>query len=683
MQKLNNIFNINLLVIFFLLFYCTQNEGTTSESKTSTLSGRVGEQPSPGNMQEVKPAKKLALLVGINKYKSIGIKNLKGCVNDVEIIKTLLIGKFDFQEQNIKTLTNQQATRNAIIQAFQHHLVTGAAPDAIVVFHFSGHGSQMDDVSGDEIDNLDETIVPYDSRDRGNKVFDINDDELNGLFQLLSKKTKNITFIFDSCHSGSIVRGAEATRSIHRDKRQPPAPDSFALSTRGIETGKNELKAKNVNYALISGCRPDEESREYSAAGKKYGALTYFLTQELKKKRAAATYRDIMDNVTGLVSAAYPAQHPTLDGALLDQYVFGETSDIAQPYILASPTGEKTVILHAGKVQGLTAESIFDIYKPGTKHFAAPEKPIAKVKLIKTDAVTAIGEIFYGSKIPESSRAIERQHNYEAMKMFVHLQNLKKSPTLQTIKTELKEYKYIETVAEASGYDLLLRQEDNEIITEGRDPTEISPRVRVSDTDVVEHLMKRLTEWAKWFNIHAISNAAPAFEINFTIKPIDKKESSIAGAQESEIGNIFIDGEQFQCVVENRSKKGLYISILDISSDGSIAVLHPEPPGAIEKLAPGDTLTQAFETYVPEDRKSVIDILKVFATEEPLDFRFLSQESIRGTQEQNIERGKDDPLYQLLTHAGLGTIRGAKKVKLQNWAEARQVIKVQKNLTDR
>ena len=74
MQKLNNIFNINLWVIFLLLFYCTKNEGTTSESKTSALSGTVGKQTSPKNMPEIIPAKKIALLVGINKYKSIGIQ---------------------------------------------------------------------------------------------------------------------------------------------------------------------------------------------------------------------------------------------------------------------------------------------------------------------------------------------------------------------------------------------------------------------------------------------------------------------------------------------------------------------------------------------------------------------------------------------------------------------------------
>ena len=42
-------------------------------------------------------------------------------------------------------------------------LVARIGQDDIVVFHYSGHGSQMTDLEGDEPDGLDETIVPYDS----------------------------------------------------------------------------------------------------------------------------------------------------------------------------------------------------------------------------------------------------------------------------------------------------------------------------------------------------------------------------------------------------------------------------------------------------------------------------------------------------------------------------------------
>src|SRR5260370_1386538 len=65
------------------------------------------------------PAKKIALLIGINKYLSPKINKLDGCVNDVEDLRQLLTTKFDFREYDVKILRNEQASRSAIINAFQ------------------------------------------------------------------------------------------------------------------------------------------------------------------------------------------------------------------------------------------------------------------------------------------------------------------------------------------------------------------------------------------------------------------------------------------------------------------------------------------------------------------------------------------------------------------------------------
>ena len=41
-------------------------------------------------------------------------------------------------------------------------LTDGAGPGDVLVFHYSGHGSQVDDDSGDEWECRDEILVPYD-----------------------------------------------------------------------------------------------------------------------------------------------------------------------------------------------------------------------------------------------------------------------------------------------------------------------------------------------------------------------------------------------------------------------------------------------------------------------------------------------------------------------------------------
>ena len=100
-----------------------------------------------------------------------------------------------------------------------------------MVVHYSGHGSQMTDIEGDEPDGLDETSSSRgDSGRAPHENRDIKDDEIYLWLKDLTAKTSNVTLIFDCCHSGTIVRddfGGEA-RWVEPDLRPaeqlPPSP---------------------------------------------------------------------------------------------------------------------------------------------------------------------------------------------------------------------------------------------------------------------------------------------------------------------------------------------------------------------------------------------------------------------------------------------------------------------------
>jgi hypothetical protein len=90
--------------------------------------------------------RKLALLVGINNYPDKPpITPLRGCVNDVALQRHLLIHRFGFNPKDIYTLTDAQATRQGILEAFEEHLIKQAKPGDVVVYHYSGHGSRVSD----------------------------------------------------------------------------------------------------------------------------------------------------------------------------------------------------------------------------------------------------------------------------------------------------------------------------------------------------------------------------------------------------------------------------------------------------------------------------------------------------------------------------------------------------------
>lgn len=163
-------------------------------------------------MVEVADARnKRALLIGVDKYPNLPPHSqLRGCVNDVHLMKQTLETSFHFPSGNINVLSNEQATAKGIQEAMET-LVADCRPNDIVVFHFSGHGSQMAAI-GDKSRGFDESIMPHDSG-RMNPDFprqvspcDIRDTDIQEWLARLTEKTSHVTLIFDSCHSGSITR---------------------------------------------------------------------------------------------------------------------------------------------------------------------------------------------------------------------------------------------------------------------------------------------------------------------------------------------------------------------------------------------------------------------------------------------------------------------------------------------
>ena len=73
-----------------------------------------------------------ALLIGINKYPGCP---LRGCINDVNLMRTLLINHYNFRPENIIMLLDSEATRKNIMTATEK-LVAGTVDGDKVVFDF-------------------------------------------------------------------------------------------------------------------------------------------------------------------------------------------------------------------------------------------------------------------------------------------------------------------------------------------------------------------------------------------------------------------------------------------------------------------------------------------------------------------------------------------------------------------
>ncbi|MBC8635698.1 caspase family protein [Caballeronia sp. EK] len=141
-----------------------------------------------------------ALCVGINSYPTAP---LSGCVADAKAWRDALI-RLGFEPPAL--LLDQQATRAQIVSALGS-LIDGSRAGDVIVFQYSGHGTQLPDLNGDEEgpDGKDEAICPYDF---ANGAFLI-DDDIGELCDRLPAGV-NLTLFTDCCHSGTISRFAGA-----------------------------------------------------------------------------------------------------------------------------------------------------------------------------------------------------------------------------------------------------------------------------------------------------------------------------------------------------------------------------------------------------------------------------------------------------------------------------------------
>ena len=179
-----------------------------------------------------------ALLVGIGTYATLPEKMfLEGPKNDVPLIEKLLKEKQGFAPENIRILSDKDATRAAILASIEEWLVAGTQPGDRVYFYFSGHGLQVKDQNGDEEDGLDEALSTFDiAAGDGDWTNVILDDEIDAMLAKL--KDRAVSVVIDACHSGTISRSlstkvGEALESA-RFLPRPFAKPAEAVKTRGL-----------------------------------------------------------------------------------------------------------------------------------------------------------------------------------------------------------------------------------------------------------------------------------------------------------------------------------------------------------------------------------------------------------------------------------------------------------------
>ena len=301
-EKVKNVFNkkcdhpgLNPVPVF---------HGTSGTSGMSGSSGWAG---------------KYALIVGINKYATPG-NDLSGCVNDAMNMRELLINKFRFPADNIRMLTDERATIENIIDRL-YWLISQRGE---LVYHHSGHGTQMRDRNGDELnDGLDEVLVTYD-HDWDNPL---SDDLIANMFGRKSPESY-LTMICDTCHSGTMNRGYSTQYGASKGTPKFLAPP-VDIASRSAGRAFRHNRFRNRKYIakeniLLSGCKDNQSSMDAYIDGTFQGVMTASFIKSMERF-VRPTWKELHTTMVEIVNKWDFTQDPQLTGSeeLKSRPVFG------------------------------------------------------------------------------------------------------------------------------------------------------------------------------------------------------------------------------------------------------------------------------------------------------------------------------------------------------------------------
>lgn len=570
--------------------------------------------------------RKLALLVGINTYPTAP---LYGCVTDVELQRELLIHRFGFNPANILTVTDAQATREGILQAFEEHLIKQAKPGDIAVFHYSGHGSQVNDPDRDTPDGLNGTLVPVNStsgREQGRPV--VNDIMGHTLFLLMSAvSTDNLTVVLDSCFSGGGKRGNMRVRSINRLARQEGGvfPNRAELAYQqqwlsrlkmSADEFKQRRRAGVAKGVVIASANRNQFASDATFDGFNAGAFTYHMTKYLWQQTGETPVVSAIANISRRTTQEND-QDPELE--CTPQCDPNSVDDQRPFYFLDSSTPPAEAVVTAVSGNRITCWlGGIETSNPLDKNTIlavvdAQSQELAKVKLDSRSGLTGKGTFLEGNAqalkpgalLQEEVRGIPTDLTLRIgldpslkNEMAAAKAALAKTSRVEAIELEKGQVDYI--LGRITSADRKRLQDHTpEVPAVGSlgifTPTKehilrdsFSGTTDETVTDAILRLQSKFKLLLANRILRAILNPSSSkLGVTASVQPIGNESRTLAASKTRgasrdlvttaitpEVGEVK-PGDNIQIQVKNQEAQDLYISVLGIGSDGEMTVLFP------------------------------------------------------------------------------------------------------------
>ena len=603
-------------------------------------------------------AEKYALIIAIGDYPTKTGWSTISSANDVPLIKQALINN-GFAQANIQTLIDAAATKEGIIKAIESLKAKLKAGD-IVVIHYSGHGQQIFDDNGDEVDGLDEALVPYDAWVKYTFNYKgenhLRDDELGNIianFRNTLGGKGQLLFILDSCHSGSATRGGKT-----RGGKGAFAPDDWKPLEEDKTKGSAMVERTKVNadaapFVMISGASAAELNYEYEG----FGSLSYAFSKAMTELGSDFTYRQLFSKIAANMNVISPKQTPTIEGDV-DYKLFNGAYVKQQPYFDVVKIANANLIhINGGKIQSLFEGTTVNIVKSGTTSITDKDI-ISKGTITKSNynqAFIKLDKSLTSTNAKDFWVFVDKQ-SYGDIALKVYIDKTIKDNIIKNGVTDFLKEKNLGTiVTDTLLADIILVSNKNAIelrTPKGTEAIDSDESTRGSTS--LKDINNKLFNFAQGQYLKNLSMKNQTYEFEFKLLPINySDETGKAGDLIDESKNINEAGifevkpEKDHVVLQitNKSKKTLYISIIEINSKGEIAPFFPNDNCSLSsddrKLAPGQTMIFKdciFSFGPPYERL----ILKGFASTTPINFQ--PTVATRGAD----SRGANNPLEKFV-----------------------------------
>lgn len=260
-----------------------------------------------------------ALLMGVGQY-ATGINNLPGIALDLKVMQQVA-RKMGYLKENILVLQDAAVTADSVRAAMRGWLVEGVAADDRVLVYYSGHGSQVTDLNGDERDGFDEVLTMYDlAYADGEYTGVLRDDEFNALLEGIP--SERVAVVVDACCSGTAMRSLNIDSSAY-------GAGEFVVKSQGCRSTQTDSSAGFADSESVQGMvfLAAAQDGEQSLATTRGSLFTLALQRAVLEGKNASPLQLIAAAENTLVSSV-PKEHrfhPSLIGdpeLLIDKGLF-------------------------------------------------------------------------------------------------------------------------------------------------------------------------------------------------------------------------------------------------------------------------------------------------------------------------------------------------------------------------